>query len=123
MQHFWCAMLVVLVSGCSQSPEEQAISRAEDAIKNTLKDPYSVIFSNIYIGSRDNISITICGSMNAKNSFGGYIGPRRFYVSIITDPGFPVYPKIDDSRDATSVYQYEMRIRDFNDGWKKFGCK
>lgn len=51
-----------------------------DAVRRTLKDPYSAVFSNV-IAFRDKNSraIHVCGLVNAKNSFGGYVGNRIFY--------------------------------------------
>ena len=41
-------------------------------VKNTLKDPDSAQFQNIE---------GYCGEVNAKNSYGGYIGFKKFYIS------------------------------------------
>lgn len=55
-----------------------------EAVKNHLKDPNSAQFSNLYEGhSVDGRRHEVCGAVNAKNSFGGYIGFRRFVATIV----------------------------------------
>lgn len=44
-------------------------------IVNGLKDPDSAKFRNVKVKWD-----TVCGEVNAKNSFGGYVGYRRFYA-------------------------------------------
>lgn len=46
---------------------------ATDAVKSRLKDPESARFGEI-----DVINNIACGSLNGKNSFGGYSGNQRF---------------------------------------------
>lgn len=53
--------------GCSKVEKE-----SKEAILNTLKDPDSAQFQNIN---------GYCGEVNSKNSYGGYVGFKR-YVSI-----------------------------------------
>lgn len=43
-------------------------------IANGLKDPDSAKFRRVKVKWD-----TVCGEVNAKNSFGGYVGYRRFY--------------------------------------------
>lgn len=54
-------------------------------IKNSkLKDPLSVQFRNVKIGKREqqggDTAVIWCGEVNAKNSFGGYVGFSHFYA-------------------------------------------
>jgi hypothetical protein len=63
-----------------------------NAVKNDLKDPDSARFRNVvyygsYIKFKDGKRVrlgthTICGEVNAKNSFGGYGGYREFRASV-----------------------------------------
>ena len=46
---------------------------AENAVKSKLKDPDSAKFENITVYKN-----VACGTVNAKNSFGGYSGKTRF---------------------------------------------
>ncbi|MGG7604651.1 hypothetical protein [Massilia sp. BKSP1R2A-1] len=55
-------------------------SAVQAYITNTLKDPESVRFRNVRVKWE-----AVCGEMNAKNGFGGYVGFRRFYAIDGTD--------------------------------------
>ncbi|MEB0092879.1 hypothetical protein QN391_07325 [Pseudomonas sp. CCI1.2] len=67
-------------------PEARA-EQAKNAVKATLKDPESAQFRNLYTKSftgnppRPNLAalVSVCGEVNAKNSYGGYTGFTRFY--------------------------------------------
>lgn len=64
-------------------PDEIAdkVNKAKNFIAYSLKDPVSAMFRNIklfqvkHIGGIDTF---ICGEVNAKNSFGGYVGFKTF---------------------------------------------
>ncbi|MDD9321958.1 hypothetical protein M0O54_17895 [Acinetobacter lactucae] len=58
---------MVGINGCSKGEKE-----SKEAILSTLKDPDSAQFQNIK---------GYCGEVNSKNSYGGYVGFKR-YVSI-----------------------------------------
>lgn len=81
---------------------EQAVKRRDDvvvrelteAVKRSLKDPNSAQFRDIHVASHETKCGTaveaICGQVNARNAFGGYVGFRPFlaYQSTCTDdPG------------------------------------
>ncbi len=64
------------------SPEQQDqayLAAAQERVRLTLKDPASAQFSEVFI-SRSAGTTSACGYVNAKNSFGGYVGRRRFMV-------------------------------------------
>lgn len=55
-----------------------ADNRANDAqriVRAALKDPDSAKFSNVRVKEG---TAFVCGQVNAKNSFGGYVGPIPF---------------------------------------------
>lgn len=58
---------------------ESIIADAQEAIKSQLKDPYSAVFEDIYLGKAENGAPVVCGTVNAKNSYGGYTGKKKFY--------------------------------------------
>lgn len=71
---FWAA-------GCGESKaQEEARINAnlkvlgEKYVKAKLKDPESAVFQNQFIG----IKGAPCGEVNAKNSFGGFGGFKRY---------------------------------------------
>jgi hypothetical protein len=53
---------------------EQAAA-AKAAVTAVLKDPESARFGAITTDGK-----IVCGSVNAKNSFGGYVGPKVFAI-------------------------------------------
>lgn len=56
---------------------------AKDAVLATLKDPESARFQSVVgVGDPDGTgAFAVCGSVNAKNSYGGYVGNRLFAVA------------------------------------------
>ena len=72
---------VALISGCT--PEHRAMSAAKEAVSAQLKDPGSAQFKNVkyieLLGGQENI---VCGSVNARNGFGGFVGHTRFVVRV-----------------------------------------
>jgi hypothetical protein len=55
--------------------EGEMIVAARMHVKQRLKDPESAQFGQLTV--RNNV---VCGTVNSKNSFGGYTGPERFYA-------------------------------------------
>ncbi|OQM74937.1 hypothetical protein [Manganibacter manganicus] len=81
---------VLVLAGC-QSTEVKPLARgtahslsAADraAIKrdvaSSLKDPESARFGSIQAVTNSSGVVSACGTVNAKNSFGGYVGERPF---------------------------------------------
>jgi hypothetical protein len=60
----------------SLSPRQ--LTAVEDGVKSILKDPDSARISGIVAGVGSDGTITACGWVNAKNSYGGYTGKRPF---------------------------------------------
>lgn len=69
----FCLSLVWL-SGCQGW---QAERDAQETVGRLLKDPSSAQYQNVtYVSSKE----AVCGEVNAKNSYGAYVGFRRFHV-------------------------------------------
>ena len=77
------------------NPTDDQIEKAKQNVASKLKDPESARFSDFYgvktfdvdadgntIGS---VHIFICGNVNAKNSYGGYVGQTLFGANIEKD--------------------------------------
>jgi hypothetical protein len=63
----------------SESNKSLFIAYAQEAIQRRLKDPESAEFDGLqYRYDKATGARVVCGSVNAKNSFGGYIGYERF---------------------------------------------
>ncbi|NRB54708.1 MAG: hypothetical protein HRU39_01820 [Salinicola sp.] len=74
-------------------------SEAKTAVSQRLKDPESARFEELY-GSRlksDHSKWSICGMVNAKNSFGGYTGAKPFMYLPGNGVVFPGEPGSIDS--------------------------
>ena len=78
-------LFTVFISGCGSENSEpsQAAKEAsyinfnQERIKGKLKDPESVQFRNAFVSNAIGAPV-VCGEVNAKNSFGGYMGFQRF---------------------------------------------
>lgn len=57
--------------------EAAAIENAKKAIADSLKDPSSAQFRNVRIVKYGDGSV-VCGEVNGKNSYGGYVGFKTF---------------------------------------------
>lgn len=67
------------VAKLSPAQEEQA----KLAVRSTLKDPHSAMFEGLEAGTTHDGTI-VCGYVNAKNGFGGYVGRQPFRVLLYT---------------------------------------
>lgn len=75
-------------SGASTSPSRTPAPVREDekrivldTVRSALKDPYSAVFSSVVARkSAGGDVLKVCGLVNAKNSYGGYVGNTPFYV-------------------------------------------
>lgn len=92
------ALFVVSVSGCSAYPDPwekpfvptaQLVTASDDYTESSLervrekfRDPESARFKDLMATQLPGQSRpTICGSVNAKNAYGGYVGYRRFMAN------------------------------------------
>jgi hypothetical protein len=55
--------------------EEVRIDDAKAVVRNALTDPDSANFRDVYLTPK---GVIVCGQVNAKNRYGGYVGFRRF---------------------------------------------
>lgn len=56
--------------------KKRTMTVGKEAVLESLKDPSSAQFKNVRT-SKD--GWVLCGELNAKNSYGGYTGFKRFY--------------------------------------------
>ena len=64
------------------------IEKSKKTISNNFKDPESVRFRNLILSNKK--LPTLCGEVNAKNSYGAYVGYKGFIhssISTIIDDG------------------------------------
>lgn len=57
---------------------ERLISEAKSKVRNSLRDPSSADFGNVFVSEKD--GLVTCGLVNARNGFGGPSGEQPFIV-------------------------------------------
>lgn len=72
------------------NPEE---AKAKRNVTKDFKDPSSVQWRDLFVSLDGTLKI-LCGELNGKNSYGAYIGFRRFFatdsiLSYVEDPKSP----------------------------------
>ena len=85
--------------------QEKAIAASQDAAKKGLKDPDSAKFQNLRIADFDGGKV-VCGEINAKNGYGGYVGYKRFVAGTSAATIYNTsskYPHINDASNAGIV--------------------
>lgn len=93
------AILFAALSGiaaCS-SVDDDEVSAAQAAVKRQLTDPDSAKFDGdfvIYNRMKDGLvsHVTVCGTVNSKNTLGGYAGATRYVAT--SDSDVTKFPRI-----------------------------
>jgi len=91
----WFSISTLLMSGCAASLQPAANVRpltlsaeqqkeVHQGVQRALKDPGSAQFGEASAVIDDKGLITVCGYVNARNSFGGYTGQKR-YIGMLAD--------------------------------------
>lgn len=74
--------------------EDKATALAQKEMVEGLKDPDSAKFKNLRVteihGEQDgSVLATVCGQLNAKNSFNAYVGYKKFILTLaMKEKGF-----------------------------------
>jgi len=63
------------------SATKNEITTAKEKVIDQLKDPESARFGEIWALNGSNGHRSICGYVNAKNSYGGYTGKKMFTIA------------------------------------------
>lgn len=75
---------------------------AKKSVANLLKDPGAAQFRNVEV--RRYLSGTVvCGEVNGKNSYGAYIGYRRFVASVNLGVLEEIEPKVPQLAEAANA--------------------
>ena len=61
---------------------------AKKKLIRDFKDPSTAQFRDVFVATMGKDHIALCGEVNAKNSYGAYIGFKPFYV--IQEKGQPI---------------------------------
>ncbi len=73
-------LALITATACSCAPtevkrKEELRAAAETAVRKKLRDPESAMFSEVDVRLENG---SVCGRVNAKNGFGGYVGNEHF---------------------------------------------
>ncbi|MDH2493369.1 hypothetical protein ACQP6U_17885 [Acinetobacter baumannii] len=86
MNKLYLGILVAIVSSTTFANDKSLINKVKQEITYQMKDPTSVLFRNVRTVTNTVGRKTVCGEVNGKNSYGGYVGFKDFYnSSIVTD--------------------------------------
>lgn len=72
---------VILINSASANDKanlKPSLGQIKGYVADTLKDPASAQFRNLKRGKE-----VLCGEVNGKNSYGGYVGFKRFITKIV----------------------------------------
>lgn len=79
------------------------VQRAKTELTRNYKDPNSAQFADLRV-VKTVVSRTLCGSVNAKNSYGGYVGVKKFYIAF---EEYPTAIKIWYEGDSTAKNDWD----------------
>jgi len=102
MTRYLVLITALALAGCVSAPPQQSAStapatspvslssdqeaRVKQVVTASLKDPDSARFGPMQATYSLQTGTTICGMINARNSFGGYTGDKPYLV-VISDSG------------------------------------
>ena len=69
-----------------------ALTDGKRSLAEHMKDPDSVKFRNLITSESGSV---LCGEVNAKNSYGGYVGFKRFYYFWSTSKPSSIFGEAD----------------------------
>ncbi|MGO8840686.1 MAG: hypothetical protein ACLQF1_05960 [Methyloceanibacter sp.] len=90
------ALAALMLTACAPSPgtvmpyqlSDSYKATIEATVRATLKDPDSARFGAMSATKDMTGSVSVCGWVNAKNSFGGYTGDQLF-IGLLNDGARP----------------------------------
>jgi hypothetical protein len=93
-------LLYAVLSIIDMGSVEKVIAGAEETIRYNMKDPSSVMLRDTQLSHDGKV---VCGQVNARNSYGGYVGFNRFIYPLERAPSF-VIDKDDDTDKQKSSF-------------------
>lgn len=75
------ALMTATILGCGASPAGKKEAELKKEVASRLKDPDTVKFQNTKLVNVTSTEVALCGELNAKNSYGGYVGYVRFIAT------------------------------------------
>ena len=114
--------LVVGLVGCGSSIQsvepieltDDQLALVKEEAANAMKDPQSAQFRNIRAAmvtfEGQSPKIDVCGEMNARNAFGGYVGFKTFY-GFFEDDGSFRFLSVDPANSSIGGARYTCETR------------
>ncbi len=106
MRKILASLLIALACQAAADDQSAKVKRLRGQLTQFFKDPEAARFKDEFI-----VGEALCGKVNAKNGFGGYVG----YVRFISHPRFvmsygneAMFSKKDKS-EASRIWQEETR--------------
>jgi hypothetical protein len=97
------AVIYLLVWMLAPSDTDKFVKYHMQFIRGMLKDADSAKFKDVIVVTLDKKGhslMILCGAVNSKNSFGGYVGYQRFYATWLSthidDGGAPFQDNYED---------------------------
>jgi hypothetical protein len=84
------ALLAIGVAAAAQGQTPAVkgfVDKAKSNLVQTFKDPQSAQFQGLFISQYGDVRV-LCGEVNGKNSYGGYVGFRRFAAAAAPGPKY-----------------------------------
>lgn len=104
----------------SKSQINTFIKRAKQEATRSFLDPDSAKFRNLFVTKGKSI-LSLCGEVNGKNSYGGYVGYRRFIQHYDTSNN--TYDNVTTEPDAPKDEMDKIRADLFTMSWEQFCTK
>lgn len=79
----WSAM-----NAGAQADHADMVAKLKAGLTREFKDPGSAQYRNLILSGKSGV-YSLCGEVNGKNSYGAYVGFRRFFISGTASPGGP----------------------------------
>ena len=73
-------LLTTIATTSSFADNTNLVGQTKKNVKDLLKDPESAQFRNVKVVINTEGKKSVCGQVNAKNSYGGYTGFQSFYA-------------------------------------------
>ena len=67
-----------IVAGKPYQLTARELAVVKSSVRQAMKDPQSAMFGRIAASISSDKVVTVCGFVNGKNSFGGYVGKKPF---------------------------------------------
>ncbi|RVD44904.1 hypothetical protein EN742_00735 [Mesorhizobium sp. M4A.F.Ca.ET.020.02.1.1] len=97
-------MIAAIAWPATAAPLSDAQQTAvQSSILGILKDPDSARFSVMSAAPQATGETIVCGTVNAKNEMGGYVGPAPFYGKLYGDGQFYLASLAGGAAEASNI--------------------